>query len=128
MLNFVQYLQHYGYFRFIALGPFKGVYFPHFCTVYGRFPPEARFNEDQVPLLFPVPMGSTCTVLEDSDIHISYPSESLRKRQFVMRIIVNTEEGEYKLGYATLACKGSPNGQHKQCEIASWDDKVPMLF
>ena len=48
--------QHYAYFRFSVLGPFEGIHCPNFHTVHGRFPPEARFNQDQVLLPFIVSM------------------------------------------------------------------------
>ena len=61
-------------------------------------------------------MENTYTLEEDGDMHISYPSESLCKRQFVIHIIINTGEAENKMGYTTLVCEDSPN------------DKVPIIF
>ena len=121
-------IQFCGCFRFVALGPFEFVHCPHFSTVHGRFPPETRFNQDQVPLPFVVSMENACTLEEDDDARMTCPSESLRKRQFVMHIVVNAGEGDEKMGCMTLTCKGIPNGRREPCEISARDDRVSMTF
>ena len=121
-------IQFHGCFRFVALGPFEFVHCPHFSTVHGRFPPETRFNQDQVPLPFVVSMENTHTLKENDDARMTCPSESLRKRQFIMHIVVNAGEGDKKMGCVALTCKGSPNGRRKPCEIAAHDDRFPMTF
>lgn len=109
------------------LGPYEHADCPHFSTVYGHFPPELRFNQDQVPLPFVLSMDSTYTLTEDTDVHVSFPNDALRKRQFIMHIIANTGEGENKLGYTTLVCKGSSRGRCKQYEVAEWDPELPCF-
>ena len=91
------------------LGPFAGAPYPCFCTVHGCFPPEAQFNQDQVPLLLAVSTENTHTLEEDGHMHESCPRESLRKRQFAMHAVVNAGKGENKIGHTALVCKGIPN-------------------
>ena len=52
--------------------------------LWGRFPPERRYNMDQVPLPFVNGQDETFTMEEDNDVNLKCPKESLRKRQFTI--------------------------------------------
>ena len=56
--------------------------------IRGRFPPESRYNFDQVPLPFVVGQDETFTMEEDNDVNIKRPKEALRKRQFTMHLVL----------------------------------------
>ena len=57
-------------------------------SIWGRFPPELRYNMDQVPLPFVNGQDETFT-MEDDDV-----KESLRKRQFTMHLVFNAGTGD----------------------------------
>lgn len=83
---------------------------------------------DQVPLPFVVSQESTYTTENDQNVHISAPSDALRKRQFTMHIFCNAGKGEDRDGYTPLICKGSPNGRRTQIEKLAYNNNTPMLF
>ena len=57
--------------------------------LWGRFCPNRRHNMDQVPLLFVIGQDSTFTTADDNDVYIkSHGNKSLRKRQFMMHIVI----------------------------------------
>ena len=49
-------------------------------TIWGRFPPELRYNMDQVPLPFVNGQDTTFTTDDDVDVNLKCPKESLRYR------------------------------------------------
>ena len=54
-------------------------------SLWGRFPPQNRYNMDQVPLPFVNGQDSTFTTEKDDTVNLKCPKESLRKRQFTMQ-------------------------------------------
>ena len=76
-------------------------------TIWGRFPPSRRYNMDQVPLPFVVLQEFTFTVNEDANVHITCPSEALRKRTWTMHVIVNAGFEGKRHGWVDLISKGT---------------------
>ena len=50
-----------------------------FTMKYGHFLPKYRYNIDKVPLLFVVNQELTFTNKNNKDVHLSVPSDALRK-------------------------------------------------
>ena len=73
----------------------------------GRFPPYLRYNMDQVLLPFVVNLDSNLTTHDNNGIHISAPSDALRKRQFTMHVVVNAGAGDKFEGFVDIFCKGT---------------------
>jgi len=76
-------------------------------ALWGRFPPERRYNMDQVPLPFVVSQDDTFTMDGDNDVNIKCPKESLRKRQFTMHQLYNTGVGDKAHGWCNVVCRGT---------------------
>ena len=76
-------------------------------TIWGRCPPSRRYNMDQVPLPFVVLQEFTFTVNEDANVHITCPSEALRKRTWTMHVIVNAGFEGKRHGWVDLISKGT---------------------
>ena len=122
------YLKFFAYFRHRVLAPHEGFDCPDFTLKWGRFPPHLHYNMDQVPLPFVVSQDNTYTTEDDKNVHVTAPSEALRKRQFTMHIIMNASSGKKRHGYTSLICKGSEKGRRKPAEKLAWNKKVPILF
>ena len=71
-------------------------------TLWGSFPPELRYNMYQVPFPFVFNYDSTFTKHDNNDIHISDPSDYLRKRQFTMHVVVNAGSGDKCQGFIDI--------------------------
>ena len=95
--------------------------------IYGRFPPNKRYNMDQVPLPFVVSQEFTFTIQEDVNIHITCPSESLRKRQWTMYCIVNAGEGDSRHAWVDLVSKGTGKRIRKE-ETNQYHKSVEMFW
>ena len=98
---------------------------------WGRFPPELRYNVDQVPLPFVVSMDNTYTTADDTDVQIAGTGKGdLRKRQFTMNIYVNAGKGKDADGYVELICKGKviDGRRYNKLEREAWQKDVPMYF
>ena len=96
-------------------------------SIYGRFPPERRYNIDQVPLPFVVSQEFTFTLNEDTNIHITCPNETLRKRQWTMHLTVNAGEGENKDAWVDLVTKGTGT-RVKAEEVSRYHPSVGMFW
>lgn len=121
--------QWYGYLRHKVLTRHGNELCEHFSEKWGRFPPELRYNMDQVPLPFVVSMHHTYTSPDDNNVQIATTGKSdLRKRQFTMHIYVNAGEGEKRDGYVELICKGKTlfGTRFSKLEQAAWE--VNMYF
>jgi hypothetical protein len=75
--------------------------------LWGCFPPECRYNMDQVPLPFVINQDSTFALGDEENVHIKCPSEALKKRQFTMHVVVNAGRGEKKYGWVDIVAKGT---------------------
>ena len=118
----------YAYLRHEVLAPHSNRLSPDFTIIYGSFPPERRYNQDQVPLPFVVCQDTTFTTNDDKNMHIKAPSEALRKRQATMHLFMNAGAGDKRDGYTVLIAKGKFNGRRKIIEKNAWNKKVKMLF
>jgi len=77
----------------------------YYSEKWGRFPPDKRYNMDQVPLPFVVSQESTFTRTEDDEhVAIKFCSGSgdMRKRQFSMHVFCNAGRDEKRDGYTVL--------------------------
>ena len=74
---------------------------------WGWFPPEWRYNIDQVSLPFVNGQDVTLTTDDDKDVNIKCPKEVLQKRQFTMYLFFNTGTGNLAEGWCDLVCKGT---------------------
>ena len=70
-----------------------------------RFPPELCYNTDLVPFPFAVNHDRTFTTHDYNDIHISAPSDYLRKRQSTMHMLVNAGAGDKLQVFVGIFCK-----------------------
>ena len=122
VLKFLAYLRH----RVLPRREDQAVP-PDYTPKWGRYPPERRYNMDQVPLPFVVSQDSTFTTSDDNDIHVKAPSDSLRKRQFTMHLFTDAGKGEARDGYTILVAKGKSD-RRKKTEKMAWHKDVPMLF
>jgi hypothetical protein len=125
----MQILEFHAKLRFVFLPQREGVNDEFFDNVWGRFPPEMRYNMDQVPLPFVVEQERTFTSHDDAHVHIrSCGADGLTKRQYTMHIFVNAGEGQDGVCYVELIARGK--GQRlSQVEKAGWHPLVsPVLF
>ena len=76
-------------------------------SIWGRFPPELRYNMDQVPLPFVNGQDETFTMEDDDVVNLKCPKESLRKRQFTMHLVFNAGTGDKGHGWCDLVCRGT---------------------
>ena len=74
--------------------------------LWDPLPPELHYNMDRVPLTFVVNHDSTLSTNDDNVIHISVPSDTLRKRQFTMYVVVNAVAYDKCQGFFNIFCKG----------------------
>lgn len=95
--------------------------------LWGRFPPANRYNMDQVPLPFVVSQEFTFTLKTDNNVHITCPSEALRKRQWTMHVVVNAGVGEAKAGWVDLISKGK-GVRIKKEEVTRYHQDVDMFW
>ena len=95
--------------------------------IWGRFPPSHRYNMDQVPLPFVVSQEFTFTIEDDTNIHITCPSDSLRKRQFTMHVVVNAGQDEARHAWVDLVSKGSGK-RIKDAEKQRYHPEVNMFW
>ena len=95
--------------------------------IYGRFPPSRRYNMDQVPLPFVVSQEFTFTLNEDVNIHMTCPSEALRKRQWTMHCIVNAGAGDDRHAWVDLVSKGTGKQISKE-ETSRYNKSVGMFW
>ena len=96
-------------------------------TIWVRFPPSRRYNMDQVPLPFVVSQEFTFTVKEDANIHISCPSEALRKRCWTMHVVVNAGNENERHAWVDLVSKGTGT-RIKQEEKERYHSSVDMFW
>ena len=96
-------------------------------ALWGRFPPSHRYNMDQVPLPFVVSQDFTFTVENDTNIHITCPSESLRKRQWTMHVVTNAGDGEKRHAWVDLVTRGAGK-RIKQAETQRYHPGVDMFW
>ena len=82
---------------------------------------------DQVPLPFVVSQEFTFTLEEDSNVHITCPSEALRKRQWTMHVVVNAGEGNDSHAWVDLVTKGTGT-RTKAEEKARYHKGVDMFW
>ena len=62
---------------------------------------------DQVPIPFMVSQEFMFTLEEDSNVHITCPSEALRKRCWTMHVVVNAGEGDDSHAWVDLVTNGT---------------------
>lgn len=97
-------------------------------AVWGRFPPVARFNMDQIPLPFVVCQDTTFTTEDDSHVHIrSCGADGLTKRQYTVHLTSNAGEGENGLCYGDLICRGTGK-RISRVEKEGWNPEVGVFF
>jgi hypothetical protein len=57
------------------------------CPLWGRFPPERRYNMDQMHLPFVNGQDETFTTADDDCVNLKSPKEELRKRRLTMHLV-----------------------------------------
>ena len=67
-------------------------------ALWGHFPPDIRYNMDQVHFSFVVNHDRTYITHDNNDIYISAPSDDLRKKKFTMHVVFNTVLGDKRQG------------------------------
>lgn len=96
--------------------------------IWGRFPPERRYNMDQVPLPFVIDQNTTYTDAEDTHVHIRSPgADGLDKRQYTMHICVNAGTGSDADGYIDMVARGKGTRISKAEKLA-WNDEIPVRW
>jgi len=95
--------------------------------IWGRFPPELRYNMDQVPCPFVVNQDTTFTDEGDEDVHIRAPSDSLRKRQFTLHCVLNAGVGEKAHAWVELVCNGTGT-RISRAEKNAWNEDVEVFW
>jgi hypothetical protein len=113
--------------RFDFLAPRDDSPAEDFESIWGRFPPELRYNMDQVPLPFVNGQDSTFTAGDDEDVNIKCPKESLRKRQYTMHLIFNAGRGNDAFGICDLVCRGK-GLRINQAEKSLWDPNINVFW
>jgi hypothetical protein len=79
----------------------------YFSDAWGRYPPERRYNMDQVPLPFNVDQQTTFTMGDDSHMHIrGTRADGLSKRQYTW---TNAGKGLESQVYIDLIAPGTEN-------------------
>ena len=88
--------------------PYREGYVGTFSPQYGRFPPERRYNMDQIPMPFVVDQDSTFTTEDDEHVHIrGTGADGLNKRQYSAHVFINAGNKEENThGYIDLICRG----------------------
>ena len=92
-----------------------------------QFPPEIRYNMDQVNIPFVVNHDRTFTTHDNNDIHISAPSDDLRKRKFTVYVVFNTVSGDKRQGFVDIDCKGTGKRISKK-EQDIWYARSKIFF
>ena len=95
--------------------------------LWGRFPPEKRYNMDQVPLPFVVSQNDTFTMDDDNDVNIKCPREALQKRQFTMHQVFNAGKGDKAHGWCELVCRGTGK-RIAQAETDLYDEDIEVFW
>ena len=95
--------------------------------LWGRFPPERRYNMDQVPLPFVNGQDETFTMEEGNDVNLKCPKESLRKRQFTMHLVFSAGSGNDSHGWCDLVCRGTGR-RISTGEKVLWDKNVQVFW
>ena len=95
--------------------------------IWGRFPPELRYNMDQVPCPFVVNQDTTFTDEGDEDVHIRAPNDSLRKRQFTLHCVLNAGVGEKAHAWVELVCNGTGK-RISRTEKNAWNENVEVFW
>ena len=95
--------------------------------LWGRFPPALSYNMDQVHSPFVVNNDSTFTTHDDNEIHMSAPSDALRKRQFNMHVLVNAGAVNNHQGTFGIFKKGTGKIISKT-EKNRWDARSKVFF
>ena len=93
-------------------------------SIWGRFPPERRYNMDQVPLPFVNGQDDTFTMEDDEDVNMKCPKESLKKRQFTIHFVFNAGSGDQAHGWCDLVYRGTG----KRIEKELWDERVRVFW
>ena len=88
--------------------PYREGHVGTFSPQYGRFPPERRYNMDQIPMPFVVDQDSTFTTEDDEHVHIrGTGADGLNKRQYSAHVFINAGNKEENThGYIDLICRG----------------------
>jgi hypothetical protein len=115
------------YVRFSVLPPREGDGAESRCPLWGRFPPERRYNMDQVPLPFVNGQDETFTTADDDCVNLKCPKEELRKRQFTMHLVFNAGNGPNAHGWCDLVCKGTGT-RIPAAEKDLWDKDIKMFW
>ena len=112
--------------RYDVLPPRPDTPKDHWDWTWGRFPPERRYNMDQVPLPFVVDQGSSYVESKEQHIQIcSTGSAGLTKRQFTAHIFSNAGTGEKGDAWIEMIARGTGKGI-TALEKAGWNPKVPV--
>ena len=76
--------------------------------MFGIFPPERRYNMDQIPMPFIVEHSDTYTEEDDENVHVrGTGSEGLTERQYTVHIFINAgDTPENTHGYVDMICRG----------------------
>lgn len=89
--------------------PYRNGHKGSYDGMFGRFPPERRYNMDQVPIPFIVEQGNTFTHEDDEHFQVrGTRSEGLTKRQYTAHIFINAgDTQETTHGYIDMVCRGT---------------------
>jgi hypothetical protein len=99
------------------------------CDKYGRFPPECRFNVDQVPLAFDMGSGITWDEVGTKRCWIKMHLKGLEKRFCTLQMCIcmdKTKPQPIKL--AVVFRSGSKGTRIKKSEKDQYDKRVVVLW
>lgn len=114
--------------RFLFIPNREGCIDEFICNIYGRFPPKARFNMDQVPLPFVVSQDRTFTTDTDEHVHIrTCGADGLDKRQFTMHITSNAGEGNDSFFTIDMIARGTGT-RISAVEREGWNENIGVFF
>ena len=106
--------------------PYRNGHIGSYDGMFGRFPPDRRYNMDQVPMPFVVEQNDTYTEETDCHVHVrGVGSEGLSKRQYTVHVFINA--GGTGNGYIDLICRGQGK-RVSQVEKEAYNTKVNVRW
>ena len=73
--------------------PFRNGHIGSYDSMFGRFPPERRYNMEQIPMPFIVEHSDTYTEEDDEQFHVrGTGSEVSTKRKYTVNIFINARD------------------------------------
>ena len=121
--------------------PFLNGHIGSYDSIFGRFPPERRYNIDQIPMPFIVEQSDTYIGEDDEHVRVQGTgSEGLTKRQYTVHVFINAgDTPENTHGYVDIICHGKGTRISRiekdsynplinvRCQNKAWVDREVML-